>query len=86
METYRPRPIAKNVATCGLIAAGFWVVVPLLDLLRVGFASPDAGHYFGEAIGRAFVSVIGLGALCWAMEKVLGSRVAPQRNDGLGRP
>ncbi len=80
MDTKKPTAFAQNVMWCGLIVAGLWVVVPLLDMLRVGLGNPLGRQYFSEAMGRALASFIGLGAVAWLLEKIekiTGAKTAP---------
>ena len=75
MDTNRPNSIVQVVMALGLIAAGLWVVIPLLDVLRVGLGSPVFGRYVSEAFGRAIVGLLAL----WAVGRVLGAISRPKR-------
>ena len=68
MDTNRPTSIVQVVMAVGLIAAGLWVVIPLVDVLRVGLTKPVFGRYVSEAFGRAIVGLLAL----WAVGRALG--------------
>ena len=74
MDPNRPRGIVQGVMAVGLIAAGLWIVIPLLHLLRVGLGSPVVSRYISEAFGRAIISLLALGAVGWLLGLVTGQK------------